>query len=131
MSSPPGSRSEATAGSGGTLPSGLLGAGLRQFTGLMIEALQARIQLAEHDWRELRAQLMRRGLLIAFGLLSLAFTGVALQAWVVVHWWAAAGPGLLLLMAAVWFVLALCIGLMLILDLKASGWAVIRRRAGP
>lgn len=130
MSSPSGSRSEAAAGSGDVLPSGLLGAGLRQFTGLMIEALQARIQLAEHDWRELRAQLMRRGLLLAFALLAMAFMGIALQAWVVVHWWAAAGPGLLLLMAAVWFVLALCIGLMLILDLKASGWAVIRRRAG-
>ena len=96
----------------------------------MIEALQARIQLADHDWRELRAQLLRRGLLLAFGLLGLAFVGVALQAWVVVHWWAAAGPAILLLLAALWLVLASCIGLMLILDLKASGWAVIRRRGG-
>jgi|LauGreDrversion4_2_1035121.scaffolds.fasta_scaffold1272612_2 hypothetical protein len=96
----------------------------------MIEALQARIQLADHDWRELRAQLLRRGLLLAFGLLGLAFVGVALQAWVVVYWWAAAGPAILLLLAALWLVLASCIGLMLILDLKASGWAVIRRRGG-
>ena len=131
MSAPSESHPEPRSGSGGALPSGLLGAGLRQFTGLMIEALQARIQLADHDWRELRAQLLRRSLLLAFMLLGLAFLGVAVQAWVVVQWWAVAGPGALLVIAAVWFVLALCIGLMLMLDLKASGWAVIRRRTGP
>jgi len=62
------------------------------------------------------------------GLLALAFLGAALQAWVVVHWWAAAGPAILLLLAALWLVLALCIMLMLILDLKVSGWSIIRRR---
>ena len=130
MSSASSSNTPPASTPGAAPPTGLLGAGLRQFTGLMIEALQARIQLADHDWRELRAQLLRRGLLLAFGLLGLAFMGVALQAWVVVYWWAAAGPAILLLLAALWLVLASCIGLMLILDLKASGWAVIRRRGG-
>lgn len=94
----------------------------------MIEALQARIQLAEHDWRELRAQLLRRGLLLGLLLLSLAFLGAALQAWVVMQWWTVAGPASLLLLAAAWGFLALCTGLLLTLDLKASGWAVLRRR---
>jgi len=106
----------------------MLGAALRQVTGLMIEALQARIQLAEHDWRELRAQLLRRGLLLGLVMLSLAFVGVAVQAWIVVQWWAAAGPASLLLLAAAWGFFALCAGLLLTLDLKASGWAVLRRR---
>jgi len=128
LSIPPSSSTPSASHAAGAPTSGLLSAGLQQFIGLMIEALQARIQLAEHDWRELRAQLMRRGLLLAMGLLALAFLGAALQAWVVVHWWAAAGPAILLLLAALWLVLALCIMLMLILDLKVSGWSIIRRR---
>jgi uncharacterized membrane protein YqjE len=108
--------------------SGLLAAGLRQFTGLMIEALQARIQLAEHDWRELRAQLLRRGLILALSLLSLGFAAVAVQAWVVVRWWEQAGPAALLVIAALWGLAALSALTLLTLDLKASGWAVVQRR---
>jgi uncharacterized membrane protein YqjE len=107
---------------------GLLAAGLRQFTGLMIEALQARIQLAEHDWRELRAQLLRRGLILALALLCLGLCAVALQAWIVVRWWEQAGPAALLVIAALWGLAALCAILLLTLDLKASGWAVVQRR---
>jgi uncharacterized membrane protein YqjE len=107
---------------------GLLSAGLRQFTGLMIEALQARIQLAEHDWRELRAQLLRRGLILAMALLCVGFSAIALQAWVILHWWEQAGPAALLVVAAIWGVAALCAVLLLVLDLKASGWAVVQRR---
>jgi uncharacterized membrane protein YqjE len=107
---------------------GLLAAGLRQFTGLMIEALQARIQLAEHDWRELRAQLLRRGLILALALLCLGFAAVALQAWIVVRWWDQAGPAALLVIAALWGLGVLCALALLTLDLKASGWAVVQRR---
>jgi len=112
----------------GARATGLFGAGLRQLTGLMVEALQARIQLAEHDWRELRAQLLRRGLLLAMTMLCLAFLGVALQAWIVMHWWTVAGPASLLVLAAAWGLLAVFTALLLTLDLKASGWAVLRRR---